>query len=40
LELATTDPHRYVAELTRAGESAELIAAGGLGDFYWIISRR
>jgi len=38
LSLATSDPARYVAELSRAGEAAELTAAGGLGDFSWVVS--
>jgi hypothetical protein len=38
LELATSDPAAYVRALGRAGESGELIARGGLGDFWWIVS--
>ncbi len=38
LELATTDPARYVAALARATEAAELTATGGLGDFTWVVS--
>ncbi|MPY51553.1 SAM-dependent methyltransferase [Streptomyces acidicola] len=37
LSLATTDPAAYVRALARAGESAELTAAGGLGDFGWLL---
>jgi SAM-dependent MidA family methyltransferase len=36
LSLATTDPAAYVRALTGAGEAAELIAPGGLGDFGWL----
>ncbi|MER5259607.1 SAM-dependent methyltransferase [Streptomyces sp. NPDC002855] len=36
LSLASTDPTAYVRALTRAGEAAELTAAGGLGDFGWL----
>jgi SAM-dependent MidA family methyltransferase len=37
LELADTDPPRYLAELARASEAAELRARGGWGDFWWIV---
>lgn len=37
---ASTDPRGYLRDLTRAGEAAELTAAGGLGDFYWLLSPR
>ncbi|MFI1728568.1 SAM-dependent methyltransferase [Streptomyces acidicola] len=37
LSLATTDPAAYVRALARAGEAAELTAAGGLGDFGWLL---
>ncbi|MGW6056917.1 SAM-dependent methyltransferase [Streptomyces sp. NPDC055189] len=37
LSLASSDPAAYVLALTRAGEAAELTAAGGLGDFGWLI---
>ena len=36
LDLASTDPVRYVAALSEAGEAAELIEPGGLGDFWWL----
>ncbi|MEU3736973.1 MULTISPECIES: SAM-dependent methyltransferase [unclassified Streptomyces] len=36
LSLASSDPVAYVQALTRAGEAAELIAEGGLGDFGWL----
>jgi SAM-dependent MidA family methyltransferase len=36
LTLATTDPAGYVAALSEATEAAELTAAGGLGDFWWV----
>jgi SAM-dependent MidA family methyltransferase len=35
LELAQTDPLRYVAELSSAGEAAELLDPSGLGGFGW-----
>ncbi|MEU0946519.1 SAM-dependent methyltransferase [Streptomyces canus] len=37
LSLASTQPADYVRALARAGEAAELTAAGGLGDFGWLI---
>ncbi|MFF7937772.1 SAM-dependent methyltransferase [Streptomyces sp. NPDC007940] len=37
LALASTDPAEYVRALARAGEAAELTAAGGLGDFGWLL---
>ena len=38
LALATDDPGRYLRELSRAGEAAELTAEEGLGGFYWVVS--
>ncbi len=40
LELATDDPAGYVRALAEATEAAELTATGGLGDFWWVVSRR
>ncbi|MFJ6568615.1 SAM-dependent methyltransferase [Streptomyces sp. NPDC091292] len=37
LSQASSDPAGYVRALTRAGEAAELTAAGGLGDFGWLL---
>lgn len=37
LTLAATDPTAYVRALAGAGEAAELTAAGGLGDFGWLL---
>ncbi|MER7565528.1 SAM-dependent methyltransferase [Streptomyces sp. NPDC048523] len=37
LSLASTHPTEYVRALARAGEAAELTAAGGLGDFGWLL---
>nr|WSY52799.1 SAM-dependent methyltransferase [Streptomyces sp. NBC_00886] len=37
LTLASTDPAEYVRALASAGEAAELTAAGGLGDFGWLV---
>jgi SAM-dependent MidA family methyltransferase len=37
LSLASTQPAEYVRALARAGEAAELTAAGGLGDFGWLL---
>ncbi|MGP4049201.1 SAM-dependent methyltransferase [Streptomyces sp. 2A115] len=37
LTLASTDPTAYVRALAGAGEAAELTAAGGLGDFGWLV---
>lgn len=39
LALASTDPTAYVRALARAGEAAELLARGGLGDFVWLRER-
>ena len=38
LEMATSDPPGYVRALAAATESAELTAARGLGDFWWVVS--
>jgi SAM-dependent MidA family methyltransferase len=38
LELAHEDPPRYLAELARASEAAELRARGGWGDFWWVVT--
>ncbi|EGX56940.1 hypothetical protein SZN_25375 [Streptomyces zinciresistens K42] len=37
LALASTHPAEYVRALANAGEAAELTAAGGLGDFGWLL---
>ncbi|MFF0014410.1 SAM-dependent methyltransferase [Streptomyces sp. NPDC005374] len=37
LTLASTRPAEYVRALALAGEAAELTAAGGLGDFGWLL---
>jgi SAM-dependent MidA family methyltransferase len=37
LTLASADPAAYVRALASAGASAELTAAGGLGDFGWLV---
>ncbi|WP_073947111.1 SAM-dependent methyltransferase [Streptomyces kebangsaanensis] len=37
LSLASARPEEYVRALARAGEAAELTAAGGLGDFGWLV---
>jgi SAM-dependent MidA family methyltransferase len=37
LALATTDPERYVRELCRASENAELTDISGLGGFGWLV---
>ncbi|HEX8001891.1 MAG TPA: SAM-dependent methyltransferase [Mycobacteriales bacterium] len=36
-ELASRDPQAYLRALGGAGEEAELIARGGLGDFGWLL---
>ena len=36
LELAQTEPLRYLAELSSAGEAAELLEPSGLGGFGWV----
>ena len=38
LDLAHDDPVAYVRALSNATEAAELVAVGGLGDFWWIIT--
>lgn len=38
LDLAHRDPGAYVRALARAGEAGELLARGGLGDFWWIVT--
>jgi SAM-dependent MidA family methyltransferase len=38
LDLATSDPERYLAALARASESAELRSRGGWGDFWWLLT--
>jgi SAM-dependent MidA family methyltransferase len=40
LAQATSDPAGYVEALAGATEAVELTAAGGLGDFWWVISSR
>ncbi|MFY0406870.1 SAM-dependent methyltransferase [Solicola sp. PLA-1-18] len=39
-DLAHTDPVAYLTALSRAGDEAELLAPGGLGDFWWVLSER
>ena len=36
LDLAQTDPMRYLSELSSAGEAAELLDPSGLGGFGWV----
>jgi SAM-dependent MidA family methyltransferase len=38
LELAQSDPSAYVRVLSEAGEAGELMARGGLGDFWWLVT--
>lgn len=38
LDLATADPAAYLHDLAAAGEAGELVAKGGLGDFWWLIT--
>ncbi len=40
LDLAVSDPATYVRALGTATEAAELTAAGGLGDFWWVVTVR
>ena len=40
LALAETDPIGYLRALAGAGEAAELVAAGGLGDFWWLLQTK
>ncbi|MCX5207409.1 SAM-dependent methyltransferase [Streptomyces sp. NBC_00237] len=39
LTLASSDPTAYVRALSGAGEAAELVQRGGLGDFGWLMQR-
>jgi len=39
-DLASSDPGGYLADLARADEAAELLGRGGLGDFWWVLTRR
>lgn len=38
LDLAHHDPPAYVRALERSTRAADLMASGGLGDFYWVVS--
>jgi hypothetical protein len=38
LDLAHSDPGAYMQALAAAGEAGELIAGGGLGDFWWLVT--
>lgn len=38
IALAHSDPAAYLQALGRAGEAGELLARGGLGDFWWIVA--
>ncbi|MBC7631431.1 SAM-dependent methyltransferase [Aeromicrobium sp.] len=38
LDLARTEPADYLRALSVAGEAGELLARGGLGDFWWLVS--
>lgn len=38
IELAHSDPAAYIRRLNRSGEVGELLARGGLGDFWWIVT--
>jgi len=38
LELAHSDPSAYMRGLAAAGEAGELMASGGLGDFWWLVT--
>jgi SAM-dependent MidA family methyltransferase len=40
LELAQTEPMRYLSELSSAGEAAELLDPSGLGGFGWVWTAR
>lgn len=40
LDLAHADPVAYLSALSRASEEAELLAPGGLGDFWWVLTER
>ncbi len=34
---ASTDPHGYLADLSRASAETQLLARGGFGDFWWVV---
>jgi SAM-dependent MidA family methyltransferase len=38
-DLAATDPAAFLERLAAASHSAELTRVGGLGDFWWVVSR-
>jgi SAM-dependent MidA family methyltransferase len=38
--LAAGDPEGYLRRLVSAAEAAELTAAGGLGDFWWVVTTK
>lgn len=38
IDLARSDPAGYLQKLAAAGEVGELIARGGLGDFWWLVT--
>jgi SAM-dependent MidA family methyltransferase len=38
IELAHADPPAYLRALAAAGDAGELMATGGLGDFWWIVT--
>jgi hypothetical protein len=38
LRMAASDPADFLARLATASQSAELTRAGGLGDFWWVVS--
>lgn len=38
LDLAGTDPAAYAVALEQSTRAADLLAPGGLGDFYWVVS--
>lgn len=38
IELAHANPRAYLQALGRSGELGELVATGGLGDFWWIVT--
>ncbi|GAA5007394.1 SAM-dependent methyltransferase [Actinopolymorpha pittospori] len=40
LTLASSDPAAYLSALSQAGETSELVARGGLGDFWWLAQGR
>ncbi len=40
IELAHSDPERYIKELSRASHAAELLDSASLGSFWWLLQAK